>query len=100
MESIRWIALATLILFTGYTVYASRTENFWKSLRIVFGLKWGRQVTADLYIGLFLFSFFLYLNEKSFLMLLLWLIPTLALGNLVTLIYFVINFSALVQHFQ
>lgn len=52
----RWFALALLILFAGYTVHASRTESLWKSLKTVLALRWGRQVTLDLYLGLFLFN--------------------------------------------
>jgi hypothetical protein len=99
VEYVRWVALAVLLLFAGYTVYASRTENFWKSLKTVLALKWGRQVTADLYIGLLLFTFIIYLNEGSAFVTLAWLIPTLIFGNLVTLIYFVLNFATLVGHF-
>lgn len=99
MEGIRWIALVLLILFSGYTVHASRTESFGRSLKTVLALKWGRQVTMDLYLGLFLFNFFVYLNEGSMLLVAAWLIPTLLLGNIVPLIYFVVNFNALVSHF-
>lgn len=100
IEIIRWIALGLLILFVGYTVYCSRTENFWKSCRAVFSYKWGRQVTIDLYLGLLLFIFFIYLNEGSALMALLWLIPTLVLGNIIPLFYFVLNFELIVRHFM
>ncbi|WP_224371750.1 hypothetical protein [Hyalangium versicolor] len=99
MEFVRWTALALLVLFSGYTVYASRTENFWRSLRTVMALKWGRQVTADLYLGLLLFNFFIYLNEASILITIAWLIPTLILGNIVPLVYFVLHFESLVGRF-
>lgn len=100
MESLRWLALVLLILFSGYTVHASRTESFWKSLKSVLALKWGRQVTMDLYLGLLLFHFFVYLNEGSIALALVWLVPTLVLGNIVPLIYFVVNFNSLVGHFM
>lgn len=99
MQTLRWLALALLILFAGYTVHASRTESFWKSLKTVLALKWGRQVTMDLYLGLLLFHVFVYLNEGSALLVLVWLVPTLILGNLVPLVYFVVNFDSLVSHF-
>jgi hypothetical protein len=70
-----------------------------KSAKIVFALHWGRQVTIDLYIGLLLSCFFIYLNEASVAVTLLWLIPTLILGNIVPLIYFIINFDSLINHF-
>lgn len=99
MENTRWLALIVIILFSAYTVYASRTENFWKSLKTVMALKWGRQVVADLYIGLFIFNFIIYLNEGSALITLAWLVPTLILGNIVPLIYVVLNFESLILHF-
>lgn len=99
MEYIRWAALAALILFSFYTVYATGAESFWKSLRTVIALRWGRQVVADLYIGLFLFHFFVYFNEGSLLMTLAWLVPSLILGNIVTLAYFVVNFYSLIEWF-
>lgn len=99
MEAIRWIALVLLIFFSAYTIYASRTESFWRSLKTVMALKWGRQVVIDLYLGLLLFNFFVYLNEGSALAMLAWLLPTLILGNIVPLIYFVVSFQSLISHF-
>jgi hypothetical protein len=99
LEVIRWIALALLIIFTGYTIYCSVRENFWRACRGVFAYKWGRQVTIDLYLGLLLFVFFIFLNEGSVSAAVIWLIPTLILGNIVPLLYFVIYFDSIVQHF-
>jgi hypothetical protein len=48
METVRWIAVGVLILFSIYTVYASRTESFGRSFKTVMSLKWGRQVVIDL----------------------------------------------------
>lgn len=99
MEYIRWAALAALVFFSLYTVHAAGTESFWKSLKTVIALRWGKQVVADLYIGLLLFHFFVYFNEGSLLMTLAWLGPSLILGNLVTLVYFVVNFYSLLGLF-
>lgn len=99
IEVVRWIALAFLLAFTGYTIYCIRTENFRKSARAVLALSWGRQFVIDLYLGLFLFVFMIYLNEGSLMIALLWLLPTLLLGNIVPLLYFVVNFESIVRHF-
>ena len=99
IEVFRWIALALLIAFSGYTLYCIKTENFWSSCRSVFAYKWGRQVTIDLYIGLLIFVFFIYLNEASIASALLWLVPTLLLGNIVPLLYFVVFFDSIVRQF-
>ena len=100
MEPIRILLFIALILFVSFTVYCIKKENFWKSLDAVISLKWGKQVIVDLYLGLFLFGYFIYLNENSFLITLAWLIATLCLGNIVTLLYFIVNYQSLLSHFQ
>lgn len=99
MEVIRWIALAALVAFSGYTIYCSATESIWRSAKQVFALRWGRQVVIDLYLGLLMFSFIVYLNAGSVLVMLAWFAPTLILGNIVPLIYLVLHFDGLVRHF-
>lgn len=99
MEYIRWAALAVLILFSGYTILATGKESFFRSFKTVIDLRWGRQMFADLFIGVLLFHFFVYFNEGSLLMTFAWLIPSLILGNIVTLIYFVLNFYSLIEWF-
>jgi hypothetical protein len=99
MITIKYIATLVLLLFTAYTVFCSRKESIVKSAKQVFSLHWGRQVTIDLYIGLFIFSFFIYLIEGDVLITFLWLVPTLILGNIVPLIYLIFNFDILIAHF-
>lgn len=99
MESFRWIALGALIVFTLYTLSCIPRENFFTSLKSVLSLHWGRQFIIDLNLGFFLFSFFIYLNEGSAVTAILWLIPSILFGQIVTLTYFVLNFHDLVQGF-
>ena len=99
MDLMRYVFLFMFVTFSAFTIYCILKENFWKSCRIIFAKKWGVQVTADLYIGLFIFLFFTYLNEGSLLITLLWAIPTLLLGNIVPLLYVFLNFGALFSHF-
>lgn len=99
MQFVRYGALVLLVVFSVFTIYVSRAESFWKSLRIMWALKWGRQVTMDLYVGLFLFSFFIYMNENSLWVFIAWLLPMLIIGNPVTLLYFILNFESLAAHF-
>jgi hypothetical protein len=99
MELIRWLALAVFLIFSLYTLYLFKAENFWKSLKAMIALKWGRQVIIDLYIGLFLFGFFVYLNEGSILITACWLLAFSVIGNPAMLFYFIINYSSLVAHF-
>ncbi len=90
---IKYILLIILILFVGYTIHCTIKENFYISMKKIFKLLWGRQVGIDLYIGLLLFSFFVFMIEKSVGILLLWLVPSLIFGNIIPLTYLVTHFE-------
>lgn len=92
----RWAALLALVAFVSYTLYCARTESFWGSIKKIWALRWGKQVTFDLYLGLFAFGAVVYLNEGS---LPVGFIPSLALGNIVPLLYLVVRFDVLAAHF-
>ncbi len=96
---VKYALLLTLILFVCYTIYCSYKENFFKSVKKVWGLHWGRQVTIDLYIGLLIQFFLVYLTEKSLILALMWLVPTLVYGNIIPLTYFVTHFEMIVAPF-
>lgn len=94
MEMLRIFWVILFLSFAGYTLYAIRKENFWSSCRKVFALVWGRQVTLDLYIGLLLFHFFVYIHSGSLTTTGLWLLPSLVLGNIIPLIYVIVNYPS------
>ena len=58
-------------------------------------LHWGRQIGTDLYVGLFISLFIIFLNGGA-LVTLLWLVPILIYANLVVLLYIAINFESIV----
>jgi hypothetical protein len=91
-----WLAFA---LFLAYTIFCSARENLFVSMRSIAQLHWGRQVGADLYLGLGLALLVVYLNEGSLAVALLWALPALLFANLVTLLYFAIHFDELVARF-
>jgi hypothetical protein len=99
MEIIRWLAIILFVVFSLYTLYLFKAENFWKSVKAVWAYRWGQQVIIDLYIGLSLFGFIVYLNEASVPMTLAWMTAFYFLGNPATLLYFILNFHSLVSHF-
>jgi len=99
MEIFRWIALLVFVVFGLYTLYLFKAENFWASVKAVAKYKWGQQVIMDLYVGLFLFGFIVYLNEASALIAVAWLAAFCKFGNPATLLYLILNFSSLVSHF-
>lgn len=92
VKAIVWLAL---FAFLGYSVYCSFQENFFRSVRSIATLHWGRQIGADLYLGLSVALLIIFLNEGAFVALL-WLVPILIYANLVVLLYFAINFESIV----
>ena len=93
IKAVVWLAL---LMFLGYSVYCSYRENFFRSLRSIAALYWGRQIGADLYLGLFVGLLIIFLNE-GIAVALLWLVPTLIYANLVVLLYLAINFDSIVS---
>ena len=92
IKALVWLALLAFLI---YSVYCSFQENFFRSVRSIATLKWGRQIGADLYLGLFISLFIIYLND-GLLVAVIWLIPLLIYANLVVLLYLAINFDVIV----
>lgn len=90
-----WVAL---IGFLGYSVYCTLHENLFRSIGVIATMYWGRQIGTDLYLGLSVALFLIYLNDGA-LAALIWLLPTLAFANLSILLYVVINFDTIVAKF-
>lgn len=100
MEVVRWIAIVVLVFFTAYSIYCNFKQSFFNFFNELWSSYFGRQVAVDLYIGLGLFMFFVYLTEGSVVVTLLWLLPAIPFVNVVTLFYFVLNFDKIVSHFS
>lgn len=88
-----------LLLFLLYTLQISSQENFFASLQRMNSILWSRQVGLDLYIGLLIPLFIIYLHEGSLLVMVLWLLPVLVFANLATLLYLALNYQSLVSYF-
>jgi hypothetical protein len=91
-----WVAC---VGFVAYSFYCSAHENLFRSIAKIGKLHWGRQIGLDLYLGLALTLFVIYLNEGSWLVVLAWLVPTLLYANQVTLLYVAVHFEELVARF-
>lgn len=100
MEFLRWIFIFLLVLFGGYTIYCNFKESFFQTAKSMWKLHFGRQAIIDLYLGLLLFMFFVYLIEGSVLTTLLWLLPAIPFVNIVTLIYLIVNFDRIIAFFN
>jgi len=95
----KFILWLTFLGFTGYSYYCSLRENLFKTMGIMAGLHWGRQIGIDLYIGLGLSVFIICLHQGGWLVASLWLLPILAFGNMATLLYFAIHFDSILTYF-
>ena len=84
----------TLFAFLGYSVYCSFRENFFRSVKSIAALYWGRQIGADLYLGLFASLLIIFLNDGMVVMLI-WIVPVLIYANLAILLYLAINFDSI-----
>lgn len=85
-----------LICFLLYSLRISLQENFFKSLSRLRPILWSRQIGLDLYIGLMLPLFIIYLNEGSLAIMFIWLLPVLVFANLATLLYVALNYDSIV----
>ena len=94
--------LVTWLIFVGflvYSIYCSRKENIFKTIQAIWPFHWARQISFDLYLGLVIAMFIIYLNEGSLLVLAMWLVPIILFANLATLLYVAMNYDSLVAHF-
>lgn len=96
----KYAVFVVFVLFLGFSIYATRNENFFRSIRAMNQMLWGRQVGFDLYISVCLSLALIYLVEGSVWILLLWLVPILVFANLAILPYILLNFAEIIGHFQ
>jgi hypothetical protein len=90
------LILLIWLSFSILTIKYSIEENFFKSLKKITAFRWGRQIGLDLWVGQTLALIIVYWFTGSFLTVLLWLIPFIVFGNLATLLFFFMNYDALV----
>ena len=87
-----WLAL---LGFLAYSFYCTTRENFFRSTKTVISLYWGRQIVADLYLGILIGLLIIVAND-GFVVALVWLVPLLIYANLTMLLYVALHFDELV----
>ncbi|GJL94809.1 MAG: hypothetical protein DHS20C05_12140 [Hyphococcus sp.] len=85
--------------FLAYSIYCSSKDSFIKALPRINKEIWVRQIGLDLYIGVAMAAFLIYLNEGSLLFVALWFLPILVFANLAVLLYVALNYGSIVAHF-
>ena len=96
-KPILWLILG---LFLLYSLHCHFRENFFRTMSITGKYYWTKQIGIDLYLGVALSASIIYLNEGSLLVLGLWLVPLILFANLITLLYFAMNYDAIIRHFS
>lgn len=94
--------IGVFLVFGGFFVfslYATKHENFFKTIFAMNRTLWGRQVGLDLYISVFLSLALIYMIEGSVVVMLFWAAPVLLFANLAILPYILLNFGAIIGHF-
>ncbi len=95
----KYIIWIVYLAFLSYSIYCSRVESFFGTLKKLYPLHWARQIGLDLYLGLAISLCIIYLNEGSLWVVLLWLLPVLVYANLAILLYVALNYDSLIAHF-
>jgi hypothetical protein len=76
-----------LVLFHALIFWAFQEQSFSEGVSHITAKPWGLVTLADLYLGFFIFSIFIFLTQKSFLKSVLWCLALVCLGNGIALLY-------------
>jgi|GEM_PF-561130 len=79
---------ATLL---GLIIWAARAENLWQTLLAMLRTRWGVVTLVDLLIGLLIFGTWIAALERRWWPTIGWMIGLACLGNLVTVVYFLLR---------
>lgn len=85
--------------FLVYSMHCARHENLFRTIGVLRGYYWGRQIGADLYISATLSLCVIHLNSGDPLVTLLWVLPVLFYVNLAILVYVIVHFEQLIAYF-
>ncbi len=84
------ICILTAVLattFAAFMIWAMTVGDFKAEMSQLLSLPWGMVVTLDVYIGLALFSAWMFYREEKSVVALLWTLALLIGGNIVTCAY-------------
>ena len=95
----KYLMWVIYIAFLAYSLYCSRVESFFGTLKRIYPFKWARQIGLDLYIGLIISLGLMCLNEGTIIVGIIWLVPVLVYANLAILLYMALNYDGIVSHF-
>ena len=91
--------ISVWLAFTGYSIYCIPQESLWQSAKQILTLFWGRQVTADLYISVFLSIGLIWLVTGSLTETLLWSLVSIPYANLAILLFIILHLDEILTAF-
>ncbi|MEO1043146.1 MAG: hypothetical protein AAFX52_12740 [Pseudomonadota bacterium] len=97
--AVRMVLLALWLGFCGYSVLASRRENFFKTVRNMARLYWGRQIGADLYLSVFLSIGLVWLVTSSVTETILWSLAFIPFANMAILLFVILRLDDILAAF-
>lgn len=92
-KPVLWLVL---FAFLAYSLYCHVHEDFFQTMKKTDKYHWTKQIGVDLYIGVGLVGYVIFLNQGA-VVLALWLIPLLIYANLATLLYLAMNYDSIVS---
>jgi len=98
LKAIAWLSLIGFVVYSVTWFFVSEVPLF-TSLAQLLSNPWsaGYAVFLDLLLGIVLFSIIIYLNEKSKKAAIVWIIALVALGNIVSAIYLIVNLQKIAR---
>ena len=91
MKLIRLILLVSICLFILALGLAFTRGDFGGEASLIYQMIWGKIMLLDLYVGFVCFSVFIFFIEKNWKKVFLWALPLMVLGNVVALVYLLVN---------
>lgn len=89
MKLSRWILVFITLAFIDGLIWAFTKQSIFAGVAYLFSNPWGVMTSADLMLGLVLFSFVIYFNELSKGHAALWIGVVFLLGNVVSAVYLI-----------
>ncbi|HUF16219.1 MAG TPA: DUF1475 family protein [Acidimicrobiia bacterium] len=89
MRTIRALSILGLVVMIAVIIYWLVSGDFFEEGSSIWSLTWGRVTLVDLYVGLIFFAAWIAQREKSPVVVAVWRLALVVLGNLAAAVYLV-----------
>jgi uncharacterized membrane protein len=87
MKTAKFLALAGTIIMFFTLMYGFIFGEFFKEGNTLMSIAWGKVSLIDVYIGFFLFSYWVLFREQNKYIAVIWVVIFMILGNFATCLY-------------